>query len=134
MLFLDCNTNLDYQNVDPVEHTSKVDIARKRFPWLRSMAQPENIKPFPCRQEYHEWNKQGVMSNDNKSTICIGPNSATTKRHVIGHSNPSHAVYGRGYLSSNKLFNMQRGIPSFPTSHSMSSARSFGRSTTARAT
>jgi hypothetical protein len=92
----------------------------ERNAWPTLNGQPKCRKQWPCTPITQKWNIDGVYdSTPEPSKLCPGKTWATTDVAVQAQYWPSLATVPRNSGENAWLFEMSRGIPSFPTGSSV---------------
>ena len=83
----------------------------------------EGVEGWPCGKSSDEWDTYGILKNkpsQDKLECRDGYNKATQSRNIVPQQNPT--VIGLPKKTQYSwLFNLFRGIPSFPTGSSLGS-------------
>lgn len=119
-------TQLDYSFLD----TNIIEISNneKSFnPWILpekvNELRSEGVEGWPCGKSSDEWDTYGIQKNkpsQDKLECRDGYNKATQSRNIVPQQNPT--VIGLPKKTQYSwLFNLFRGIPSFPTGSSLGS-------------
>lgn len=91
----------------------------ERNPWVLHQGVRDKIisgeKAWPCGTVSSCWDTSGILINPPTTKNCQGRNTSTSKRNLVASFNPDHPVLPRDGLSNGYLFDLAKGIPSFPT-------------------
>jgi hypothetical protein len=72
----------------------------------------EGYNGLPCRKIYNIWDNQGVQLIERSRNKCIGVNSSTIKRDIVGTYNPTVTTIDKKNENLHDMFKLSRGIPS----------------------
>lgn len=93
-----------------------IETAKQRNKWPRLIGEPKNRKQWPCQPAPQCWNALGVAPNPVISTKeCPGERHSTEQMPLQPYYDPSLGTYPRNTGPNAWLFDLTRGIPSFPT-------------------
>lgn len=102
------------------EHTPYIEQSVKRNKWIPLKSMPTNRKQFPCTERADEWNENGIYTPiAMTSTDCPGKRWSLTQMPLQPNYNPTLATIPRNEGENAWLFEMSRGMPSFPTGRSV---------------
>jgi len=94
---------------DPIEKSNKRNPWHI-FPEIKSL-EKLGVNSKPCRKIYNIWNEQGVQLTERANKNCIGINSATQKRDIIGSYNPTVTIMDKRNKDLHSMFELSMGIP-----------------------
>jgi hypothetical protein len=110
---------LDHTNVVK-EHTPYIEKSKIRNKWISLNSQPKDREQWPCTEYSWEWNENGIYTPIViPSKACPGKRWSLTKMPLQPNYNPTLATIPRNDGENAWLFEMSRGIPSFPTGKSV---------------
>jgi hypothetical protein len=109
-------TKLNQSRYESHSANDPIEKSNKRNPWyifpeINSL-ESKGINGLPCRKIYNIWNDQGLQLTERSNKNCIGINSATKKRDIIGNYNPTVTKMGKNNKDLHSMFELSRGIPS----------------------
>lgn len=110
---------LDHSWVDK-KHTPYIEQSVKRNKWIPVKSLPTNRKQYPCTEHADEWNENGIYTPIAiTSNSCPGKRWSLTQMPLQPNYNPTLATIPRNKGENAWLFEMSRGMPSFPTGTSV---------------
>lgn len=113
------NTSLENSMLSVPMNNPYEEKSSKRNPWILHYGVTDKIisgeKAWPCGQVSSCWDTKGILINPPEKSDCTGRNTSTSKRNIVASFNPDHTVLPKDGLENGYLFDLAKGIPSFPT-------------------
>ena len=102
------------------KHTPYIEKSKIRNKWIPLNSMPKNREQWPCSEYSWEWNENGIYTPIAiTSNACPGKQWSHTKMPIQPNYNPTIASIPRNKGENAWLFEMSRGISSFPTGKSV---------------
>jgi hypothetical protein len=102
------------------EHTPYIEKSKIRNKWIQLKSMPKNKEQWPCTEYSWEWNENGIYTPiAMASKECPGKRWSLTTMPLQPNYNPTLSTIPRNEGENAWMFEMARGIPSFPTGKSV---------------
>jgi hypothetical protein len=109
----------EFSNLEMTDSNPFIEPAVIRNKWVTFNHQPNDYEAFPCQEAPKTWNILGVPPDDIKYTAkCQGKRESTEQTDLQGQTWPTLGTVPRRNGDNAWLFDLSRGITSFPTGRS----------------
>jgi len=109
----------EFSNLEMTDSNPFIEPSVIRNKWVTFNQQPTDYQAFPCQEAPKTWNILGVPPDDIKYTAeCQGKRESTEQTDLQGQTWPTLGTVPRRNGDNAWLFDLSRGITSFPTGRS----------------